>query len=98
MIISGSRGAWVAQSVKHPTLGFSLGHELTVCEFKPYLGLCADSAEPAWDSLSFSLSLSLPPSLPLPLFPSLSAPPTFTFSLKNKLTLTVLTFLFWLSC
>ena len=24
------RGAWVAQSVKHPTLGFASGHDLTV--------------------------------------------------------------------
>ena len=28
------RGTWVAQSVKHMTLGFSSGHDLTVCEFK----------------------------------------------------------------
>ena len=27
------------------------------CEFEPCIGLCAGSAEPAWDSLSFSLSL-----------------------------------------
>ena len=26
-----------------------------VCEFEPRIGLCADSAEPAWDSLSLSL-------------------------------------------
>ena len=30
---------------------------LTVHEFKPHIGLCADSAEPAWVSLSPSLSL-----------------------------------------
>ena len=30
------------------------------CEFKPRVGLCADSAEPAWDSLSPLLSLPLP--------------------------------------
>ena len=46
------RGAWVAQSVKCLTLGFSSGHDLTLCEFKPHIGLCADSAVPAWDSLS----------------------------------------------
>ena len=31
------------------------------CGFKPYIGLCADSAERAWDSLSLSLSLPAPP-------------------------------------
>ena len=53
------RGAWVAQLVKSPTLDFDSGHELMVCEFKLRIGLCADSVETAWDSLS------LPPSLPL---------------------------------
>ena len=51
-------GAWMAQSVKRPTLGFRLSHDLTVCEFEPHIGFCADSAKPAWDSLSLSLSLS----------------------------------------
>ena len=51
-------GAWVAQLVKHPTLVISSGHDLTVCEFEPCVGLCADSSEPARNSLSlFSLSL-----------------------------------------
>ena len=45
-------GAWVAQSVKHLTLDFASGHDLTVLEFEPYFGLCADSTECAWDSLS----------------------------------------------
>ena len=31
---------------------------LTVREFNPHVGLCADSAEPVWDSLPPSLSLS----------------------------------------
>ena len=63
-------GAWVAQSVKHLTLDFSSGHDLMVHEIEPHCGLCADSVEPAWDSLS----------------PSLSAPPMHTLSLKiNKL-------------
>ena len=53
-------GTWVAQSVKHSTLDFSSGHHLTVREFKPCSGPCADSVEPASDSLSpLSLSLSL---------------------------------------
>ena len=34
------------QSVKRLTLDFSLGHDRTVCEFEPHIGLCADSAEP----------------------------------------------------
>ena len=48
------------------------GHDLTVWEFEPRIGLCADSAEPAWDSLS----------------PSLSAPPPLTWCLSqtNKQT------------
>ena len=58
--VSGGRGAWVAQSVKGLTLGFSSGHDLTVCVMGPHLGLCADSAEPAWDSLSLPLSASPP--------------------------------------
>ena len=33
-------GAWVAQSIKLQTLDFSSGHDLTVCEFEPHVGLC----------------------------------------------------------
>ena len=54
------RGAWVAQSVKHLTLGFSSGHDLAVCEFEPHIGLSAGSTEPAWDSLSPSLAAFSP--------------------------------------
>ena len=32
-------GAWVAQSVKRPTLDFGVGYHLTVCEFRPQTGL-----------------------------------------------------------
>ena len=49
-----SRGAWVPQLVKLSTLDFGSGHGLTVCEIKPGVGLCGDSAESAWDSLSLS--------------------------------------------
>ena len=60
----------MAQSVKCPTPGYSLGHDLTVCEsevhIEPCIGLCADSAGPACDSLS----------------PSLSAPPLLMLSLS----------------
>ena len=60
-------GTWVAQWVKHPTLHFGPGHDLTVCESETRVWLRADSVEPAWDSLplslllpcSYSLSLSL---------------------------------------
>ena len=52
------RGAWVVQLVKHLTLGFGSGCDLTVCGFEPHLGLCTGSVEPAWDSVSVSLPLS----------------------------------------
>ena len=51
-------GAWVAQSVKCLTLGLGSGHDLMVRGFESHFGLCANSAEPAWDFLSLSLSLS----------------------------------------
>ena len=41
--------------VKHPTLGFGSGHDLTVHELEPSLGLCTDSMEAAWDSVSLPL-------------------------------------------
>ena len=49
----------MAQWVKHLTLDLDAGSNLAVCEFEPRVGLCADSVEPAWDSVS--LSLSVPP-------------------------------------
>ena len=49
-----NRDTWVAQSVKCPALDFGSGHDPTVGEIEPCIGLCADSAEPAWDSLSLS--------------------------------------------
>ena len=60
-IMTASRGTWVAQSVKHLTLDFSSGHDLTVREFKPCIGLHAGRAEPAWDSLF--LPFFVPPQL-----------------------------------
>ena len=53
-------GTWVAQSVEHQTLGFSLGHDLAVCEFEPLIRLHAGGAEPAWDSVSLPNSLLSP--------------------------------------
>ena len=35
--------AWVAQSVKRPTLDLGSGHDLTVPEIESHVGLCADS-------------------------------------------------------
>ena len=50
----------MAQSVKHPTLVFGSGHDLTVREFEPRIGLLADSVGRAWDSLSPPLSAPPP--------------------------------------
>ena len=55
----------MAQSVEPLTLDFLSGHDLTVRESESRIGLCADSLEPAWDSLS--LPLSDPPLLMLSL-------------------------------
>ena len=62
--------AWVAHWVERLALGFGSGHDLTVHGFKSCEGLCTDSKELAWDSLSVCLSLSLP--LPCLCFLSLS--------------------------
>ena len=52
------RGAWAAPLVKHLSLDFGLDHDLMVREIKPYVWLCTESMEPAWDSLSLSVPLS----------------------------------------
>ena len=49
------KGARVARPVEHPTLAFGSRHDLEVRGIEPCVGLWADSAEPAWDSLSLSL-------------------------------------------
>ena len=61
----------LTQLVMCPTLDFCSGHDLTIHEFKPLIGLWADSAQTAWDSLS----------------PSFSAPPLLTFSLSLKINI-----------
>ena len=61
------RGAWEGQLVKRLTLHLGSGPDLTVHELEPSVGLCAEGTEPAWDSLSPSLSLCLSLSLSLPL-------------------------------
>ena len=52
-------GAWATQSFKQQTLGIGSGYDLLVRDFEPHTGLCADSTESAWDSVSL-LSLLLP--------------------------------------
>ena len=37
--LRGSGGAWVAQLVKRPTVDLGSGHDLTVDEFEPHVGL-----------------------------------------------------------
>ena len=51
----------MAQSIEHPALDFGSGHDLTYsCEMEPRVRLCVDSVDPAWDSVSLSLSASIP--------------------------------------
>ena len=57
----------MVQLVKHPTLDFGPGRDLTVPEFEPCTGLYTGSAEPSWDSLS--------PSPPPPGTPRVCSPP-----------------------
>ena len=55
----GEGGGWGVQSVERPTLGFGSAH-VTVCGFKPRVGLRDDSTEPAWDPLFLPFCLPLP--------------------------------------
>ena len=52
------RDARMAQSVRHLTLDFGSGHDLIVCEFKPCVGLCTDSVDPAWNPLSLKIKIN----------------------------------------
>ena len=54
----------MAQSVKHLTVDFSLGHDFIVPEIEPCIRLDTDGGEPTWDSL-FLLSAPPPHSLPV---------------------------------
>ena len=58
LFINGFRGTWVAQSVKCLTVDFCSGHDLMVRKIEAHVGLCTDSVEPAWDSLSAPPSLT----------------------------------------
>ena len=49
----------MAQLVTHLILDLDSGHDLEVPEFEPHAGLCADSMEPDWDSLSAPPPLDL---------------------------------------
>ena len=60
------QGSGAAQSVKRSTLDFGSGRDLMVHGIEPWIGVLADSMEPAWDSLPL-LSLSLSLSAPLPI-------------------------------
>ena len=60
----------MAQLFERSIPDFSSGHDFTIHETEPCVGLCADSMEPAWDShlpLSLPLSHSLSVSLSLSL-------------------------------
>ena len=59
----------MAHSVQRLTLNFGSGSDLTAHRIEPRIGLCTGRAEPAWDSLS----------------PSLSAPPLLTLYLSLKI-------------
>ena len=72
----------MAQPVKHLTLDFGSSHDLTVHGFELHVGLYADSADPAWDSLSSSV---FAPSL-LPHECSHSLSLSLCFSKVNKST------------
>ena len=47
----------MAQLVKRPSPDFGSDQDLMTGEISPHAGLCADSVEPAGDSLSLSASL-----------------------------------------
>ena len=50
-------GTWVAQSVKHLSLDFCSGRDLTVGGSETHVGLCADSSE-SGACFGFSTSLT----------------------------------------
>ena len=84
----------MAQLDKHPALDFVSGRDLTVHGMEPHVRLCADSAEPACDS--FSPSLSAPPPLvcapTLSLFLILSHNRFFKIFFKNNTILISISF------
>ena len=69
------RDIWVTQLVKHLALDFCSSHDLSVREFEPRAGLCADSSEPG-ACFRFCAFLSLHP------YPVHAL--SLSLSLKNK--------------
>ena len=67
----------MAQLVKHTTLDFGSGHDHMVHGFEPCIRLCAESTDPAWNSLS-------PLSLPLPYLLSFRLSKSMNRYLKKK--------------
>ena len=63
---------WLSRLGVCPTLDFGTSPEFPVREFKPHVGLCADSTERDWDSLFPSL------------FPSPDCVLALSLCLKNK--------------
>ena len=53
----GSAGApeWLGRLGIYLPLGLGSGHDLMVGDFEPCMGFCANSVQPAWDSVSLSL-------------------------------------------
>ena len=54
-----SRGTWVAQSVKHPTLDFGSGQDLKVPMIEPCIGPCAGRGSEAQSSIFHPRTLAL---------------------------------------
>lgn len=54
--INSFQDAWVAQLVRHPHLGFVLGHDLGVVRWSPMAGSVLSTGEILSLPLSFSLS------------------------------------------
>ena len=50
----------MAQSVKHPTIGFGSCHHLMVYEFERRIRLCADSAEPDYVTATAQAAGNIP--------------------------------------
>ena len=57
----------MTQPIKCLAFDFGSCHDLTVHEFELCIGVCVDSLDLAWDSLSLPLSLSASASLVLSL-------------------------------
>ena len=79
----GSTGCLRWLSRLNVRLDFSSGHDLMVHGVEPHVWLCTDNVEPAWDSLSPSLS-ACPPFMLSLLLPSLSPSLSLCLSLSQN--------------